>query len=134
MRQDFALPFPPTVNTYWRHVVIGKQARVLLSEEGRNYRKAVARFVLQQRIQGVGNAALDVALRVNPPDRRRRDLDNLPKGILDGLKHAGVYDDDSQVQRLTIVRCGVCEFGSIDVTLVSYPEAQSQLNFAEGIA
>ena len=32
-----------------------------------------------------------------PPDRRRRDLDNLYKCLFDALGHAGVYEDDSQI-------------------------------------
>ena len=39
------------------------------------------------------------------PDRRKRDLDNLHKGILDGLTHAGVWKDDSQIDDLRIYRC-----------------------------
>ena len=33
------LPFPPSMNTYWRHVMVGKHPRTLISEKGRIYRK-----------------------------------------------------------------------------------------------
>jgi crossover junction endodeoxyribonuclease RusA len=36
------------------------------------------------------------------PDRRRRDVDNLLKSLLDALDHAEVYEDDSQIQDLRI--------------------------------
>jgi crossover junction endodeoxyribonuclease RusA len=36
------------------------------------------------------------------PDRRRRDLDNLFKAPLDAMMKAGVYDDDSQIEFLSI--------------------------------
>ena len=39
-----------------------------------------------------------------PPDRRRRDLDNLPKAVQDSLAHAGVYEDDSHYAELRIMR------------------------------
>jgi crossover junction endodeoxyribonuclease RusA len=41
------------------------------------------------------------------PDRYRRDLDNVCKAMLDALGHAGVYQDDSQIDRLEIVRGAV---------------------------
>lgn len=97
------LPFPPTVNTYWRNV----KGRTLLSEDGRYYRKSVAQECLVQRPEKFGNKRISVSIYVYAPDARRRDLDNLFKGILDGLAHAGIYEDDSQVDRLSIQRCAI---------------------------
>jgi Holliday junction resolvase RusA-like endonuclease len=45
-----------------------------------------------------------VVVEVYVPDRRKRDLDNLHKGILDSLTHAGVWGDDSQIDDLRIYR------------------------------
>jgi len=39
---------------------------------------------------------------VHPPDRRRRDVDNCLKSLLDSLQHGGAYQDDSQIVRLSI--------------------------------
>jgi crossover junction endodeoxyribonuclease RusA len=36
----------------------------------------------------------------HPPDRRKRDLDNITKALLDALVRAGVLKDDYQVARL----------------------------------
>ena len=47
---------------------------------------------------------LYVTITAYQPDNRRRDLDNLPKAILDALQHAGVYEDDSQIDELRIGR------------------------------
>ncbi len=98
------LPWPPSVNAYWRSVVIGRQPRVLISEEGRNYRKAVAQSFMVQRIGSVGTARCAVDIEVRKPDNRRRDVDNLPKAILDSLTHAGLWVDDSQIDDLRIWR------------------------------
>lgn len=98
---SITLPWPPTVNTYYRHVVIGRSPRTLISETGRRYREAVNTLVAStapKRLEG------DLTVHVEAwfPDRRRRDLDNLLKSLLDSLTHAGVWDDDSQVVDLRI--------------------------------
>lgn len=105
------LPFPPTVNTYWRHV----GSKVLLSSAGRKYRKAVAFQCECQGAWSFGTHRLNVSIDVHLPDNRKRDLDNLPKGILDSLAHAGVYVDDSQIDCLIVRRCFVESPGRVAV-------------------
>jgi len=101
------LPYPPSVNTYWRHPTRGPLAgRHLISAQGREYRAEVCRLV------AAGQAAdacwltftgpLDVRVILTPPDRRRRDIDNSSKALLDSLTHAGVWGDDSQIKRLLL--------------------------------
>jgi len=92
------LPWPPTVNTYWRNV----NGRTILSAPGRAYRKAVADQVLIQRAAKHMDTALFVTIKAYRPDRRRRDLDNLFKAILDSLVHAGVMLDDALICDLRI--------------------------------
>lgn len=98
------LPWPPSVNSYWRSVVIGKQPRVLISEDGRKYRKAVEQSFMLQRVASVGTARVAVDIEVRMPDKRRRDLDNLPKAVLDALTHSGLWEDDSQIDDLRVWR------------------------------
>ena len=45
---------------------------------------------------------LDVDVKVYPPDKRRRDVDNVQKALLDAMEHGGAYGDDSQIVRLAI--------------------------------
>ena len=106
------VPWPPTVNTYWRHV--GHQT--LISHEGRVYRVTVGRILMAERVPTY-RGPLDVCLAAAPPDRRRRDLDNLPKALLDALQRGGLYEDDSQIDRLLIQRCEPTPGGSIVVTV-----------------
>jgi len=92
------LPWPPSVNKYWRTF----QGRMIISAEGRSYRKAVADQVLIQRGAKHYMGKLRVNIEAFRPDNRRRDLDNLLKAVLDGCTHAGVWEDDSNIVDLRI--------------------------------
>jgi crossover junction endodeoxyribonuclease RusA len=75
---------------------------MIISAEGRSYRKAVADQVLIQRGAKHFAGKLKVEIEAFRPDKRRRDLDNLLKAVLDGLTHAGVWEDDSNIVDLRI--------------------------------
>lgn len=98
---ELILPFPPSTNTYWRSVP-GKG--VLISAKGREYRQAVERLRYQHGWGTFGSERLSVEIEAWMPDKRRRDLDNMLKATLDALTHAGIWDDDSQIDDLRITR------------------------------
>ena len=60
---------------------------------------------------------LAVTITVNPPDKRKRDIDNLAKAPLDALTHAGLWLDDSQIDKLSIERGPVTKGGQIHITI-----------------
>lgn len=78
------------------------QNRILISEAGRKYRAAVAEQILVQRMAKHISIKVNVEIEAWRPDNRKRDLDNLLKAVLDALKHAGVYEDDSLIVDLRI--------------------------------
>lgn len=111
------LPFPPTVNTYYRSV----NGRVLISEKGRAYRVAVKRALGKERMAGrlaePLRARLCVTVGLFAPTRARYDIDNRMKGLLDALTDAKVWQDDSQIDRLVIERGEVIEGGGCVVVI-----------------
>lgn len=106
------LPWPPSVNHYWRTV----NGRPITSKRGRQYRVDVAAIMLIGRVMPI-DGRLDVTMECYPPDKRKRDLDNLPKALLDALQHGGAFDDDGAIDRLEIVRCDVCTGGKVRVKI-----------------
>lgn len=112
------LPWPPTLNTYWRSVVMGKGVRVLVSDKGRRYRTEVSKACMIQKAPRRIAGRLAVRIYAEAPDVRARDLDNLPKGLLDSLTNANLWEDDSQIDDLRIVRGPKCgPEGRVTVTI-----------------
>jgi len=60
---------------------------------------------------------LALTIIVHPPDRRRRDLDNVLKGVLDALQHSGLIADDGNIDLLAIVRANPIQGGRLAVHL-----------------
>lgn len=91
------LPFPPSINRYWRR----NGHRYFIAPAGRAFRTEVEAHC---RAAGLQPIAGDVHLSVSlvPGDRRRRDIDNALKPLLDALTHGGAWTDDSQVKRLVV--------------------------------
>jgi crossover junction endodeoxyribonuclease RusA len=52
-----------------------------------------------------------------PPDRRKRDLDNYMKGLLDALTNGKLWVDDSLINQLHIYRGEVVTDGSVRVEI-----------------
>lgn len=118
---EITLPWPPSVNHYWRNF----KGRMVLSEHGREYRKSVLKSVLinhDARNTKFGESRIAVHIVANPPDKRRRDIDNLCKGVLDGLAYAGIYQDDSQIDDLRVTRANVEKGGILKITIQELKE------------
>ena len=111
------LPYPPTANTYYRYV----NGRPMISSKGRQYRRDVAWLCTGwHKLSG----ELRVRVDMYPPDRRKRDVDNIQKPLLDSLEKAGVYENDNQVSDLRTVRSKeVVKGGQVIVTITELPDA-----------
>tara|TARA_R110002033_G_scaffold67844_1_gene118931 strand:+ start:161 stop:529 length:369 start_codon:yes stop_codon:yes gene_type:complete len=111
---QIALPYPPTVNTYWRRIQRGRTPATILSKRGREYREAAVRIASGHKAPA---GRLAVRVDLHPPDKRRRDIDNCAKALLDALAHAGVFEDDSLIDDLRLVRCERVKGGAAVVSI-----------------
>lgn len=92
----FKLPYPPSVNSLYAIV----RGRKVLSKKGRLYKELVAREIKWTSEPLDGNIMVDITIW--PPDKRRRDIDNVAKALLDSLTYSRLYHDDSQIKKLVI--------------------------------
>lgn len=94
------LPYPPSINSYYGRT---RSGQVFIKEKGKEYRKyVVENFTVLSEKTLLDKISLKIHLY--PPDKRKRDLDNVLKSLLDSLTHACVYEDDSLIDELTISR------------------------------
>ncbi|QDP46546.1 MAG: putative crossover junction endodeoxyribonuclease [Prokaryotic dsDNA virus sp.] len=99
------LPFPPSLNRLWRTV---PRRGVILSKVGRDYRRDVHSALHAQESElPIVTLTGRLAVRIEgyAPDRRKRDIDNWVKAVLDSLEATGkVFIDDGQFDRLEVIR------------------------------
>ena len=111
------VPWPPSVNHYLRRT--GK--RFFLNEKAKAYRKET--MLVCRPYKNAFPKDIRIALKAlaYPPDRRVRDLDNTLKFLIDSLKYAGIFEDDSQIDSINITRCSSPERrGTIDIILSEF--------------
>jgi crossover junction endodeoxyribonuclease RusA len=106
------LPWPPSVNAYWRQF----RGRAIISKAGREYRQAVLAILLPMRLTPY-DQPVRVDIAAQQPDKRRRDVDNLAKAILDGLKAGQAYTDDSLIHDLRIRWLHMGSPGTVRITI-----------------
>ncbi|WP_447882285.1 RusA family crossover junction endodeoxyribonuclease [Serratia fonticola] len=114
------LPFPPSMNSYWRSPNKGAlKGRHLISERGRKFRtEAIARVLEQLRRQPkpiTTNIAVTVVFC--PPNKAPRDLDNYFKALFDAMTHAGVWVDDKQIKRIVADWGPVTKGGKVELRI-----------------
>lgn len=114
-----ALPWPPSVNHYWRLrgagglcvAPAGVRFRALTSERVHALR-ALRRL---PALPILGRLALVVD--ASAPTKARCDLDNLVKATQDALVHARLMEDDSQIDDLRVLRDEPIKGGRLLVTI-----------------
>ncbi|WP_263056420.1 RusA family crossover junction endodeoxyribonuclease [Pantoea agglomerans] len=112
------LPFPPSVNTYWRNTRQG----VLISASGRCFRSNSLAAVLEQlkRRPQLITVNVQVSVLLLPPDKRQRDLDNYLKALFDSLTHPCIWGDDKQIKRFAVEWGPVTKGGKSEVVISEF--------------
>lgn len=120
---EIILPYPPSVNHYktvgrLRTTASGKMYQPRIdSPETKRYHYEVWMKCRQQGVVSLLDSTISLEMYVYPPDRRKRDLDNILKVLCDSLVKAGCFNDDSQIARLLVQRRDIIQGGQIIVRI-----------------
>jgi len=109
---EFDLPYPPSVNGYWRTF----QGRQIISKRGREYRKKAIEVMKELNLDCENiSERLSVSVIIHPPTLRKYDIDNWCKAPFDALTHAKFWKDDEQVDSLSIKKGEKVKGGSVAI-------------------
>lgn len=115
---ELELPVPPSVNSYWRY----GRGRVFIDKAGKKYRQDVALITMHAGVEPLeGDLVMEIDFY--PPDRRRRDWDNILKCLCDSLEsdekreYLGAYHNDNQIVKGTVEKFAPVKGGKIIVRI-----------------
>jgi len=111
------LPYPPSVNHYY---VRNRFGGVAVGNEGRRYRTAVQLIAINRGVTMPMAGDLEMNIRMYPPDRIRRDTDNILKCLFDAMEKAGFYENDYCIRKHTVERMDVFKGGKVEVEIKGY--------------
>jgi len=117
---EIIVPWPATLNDYYRAMVATKDGRIIytkygkpvctniLTKKARDYRTSI-KATIWDKIGKLNDPiyyeATGIALYMFPPDKRRRDIDNYFKGLFDGFTKCSFWADDNIVKSVHVDWC-----------------------------
>ncbi len=110
---DLILPWPPSVNQAYRCV----NGYVRKSAVSRQYFMDVAWLIKGMRLPSFADKRLKLIVVCFPPNKRKRDLDNIGKVLIDTLQNSELFYDDSQIDDLRFVRRAPSKPGRVEVNI-----------------
>ena len=103
-----------SVNKYYR----SWQGRVLISKDGREFKKEME-LQLNNYEKVLGKIQLRLILHFK--DKRKRDVDNYAKVLIDCLKNK-LFEDDDQIYELYMQKHIGCGYNQISIEIISLEE------------
>jgi len=95
MFYEIYLPFPPTVNNYY----VKTKRGVFISTKGKQFRAQVAEAIVEQLPDVFITDRMLVEVILYMPDKRKRDLGNYDKALMDAITEGGLWEDDELIDQ-----------------------------------
>lgn len=112
---ELHLPYPPSVNHIYRR---SRYGGVYLSKETVTFKKEVWLLAKEKKISMFSkDKFLSIEIDMHPPDKRKRDIDNINKQIFDALMFSGIIFDDSQFVELKVSKKNIIKGGLVIVRI-----------------
>ncbi len=93
--------------------------RIILSVEARNYKDKVVKQLSVLRLKSFGKDRLKVTITAYMPNRRKRDLANIDKVLVDSIEASGLFDNDEQIDDVRYIRGPVAPPGRVHIVIES---------------
>jgi len=134
---ELTLPWPPSVNHY------KKVGKLIKTKTGKMYQQRVntnetkmfywnVYQEVKKRMPKEGSIfrrsetiGVELYIEMSPPSERRWDVDNRLKVLLDSLVRAMVLADDSQIQKLIVLKMPMIANGKILLRISEYDKEAS---------
>ena len=111
------LPISPSVNDSYGITIKGKFPIKYVKTSAKEYFSKVKEYVLLNNFNVQANTRLKVEVMINFATNHRNDLDNRLKSLFDSLTQAGVWEDDSLIDELFVIRGETKKPGSIIIKI-----------------
>lgn len=113
---------PPSVNGIWINKTKGRYK----SPKGKEFEK-LANLEIKSQYKGkVLKNKLKTSISLYFKDKRKRDIDNYNKGILDAMTGI-IYVDDSQIDKLSLSKKIGCGFNKIEIIIEEIQDKEAKL-------
>ena len=108
--QIFIKSCPPSVNHSYR----AYRGRVVLSKQAREFKELVLNNIPEDYTKIIGRVKLEVKFMFK--DKRKRDIDNYLKVLIDSIKGT-LFEDDDQIYELMVVKELGCAHEGVEIML-----------------
>ena len=82
-----------------------------------NYVEACLLLLKNQKIKPISAEKLQIELLIYPPDKKRRDIDNVIKVLLDTIQRANIIENDYKIWLLIVRRKEIRKHGEVEFTI-----------------